>query len=110
MGTATIPVTTLADRSKQAVYVPSLRGRLYAASAFILDTDIHEPDIFVELGTIGPEHTEAHRSIVLASGYISSTASVTWTGALPLGPTDEAYIYIWSSSAATLLFRVTTGE
>jgi hypothetical protein len=110
MGTATIPVTATATRAKQEVFIPNLRGRLLAVSAFPIETTIHDARIFAEVGTILPQHQPEHRQMVLASGYIGSTSAISWTGDIPIDPLEEVYLYLWSSVAAHIICRIKTQD
>lgn len=110
MGTAVIPATTGTTRTLQDEYIANLRGRLKAVSAFIVEDTIHDGKIFVELGTMLGGHGREFRQQILASGYIGSTSGINWTGDIAIEETEEVYIYIWSSSAATLIARAKTED
>lgn len=110
MGTSTIPVTTGTTRTLQAEYISSLRGRLKAVSVFVVEPATHDARIFVETGSMMGGRGREFRQQILASGYIGSTSSVNWTGDIGIEETEEVYVYIWSSVAATLVLRIKTED
>jgi hypothetical protein len=110
MGTSTIPVTTGTTRTLQTEYISNLRGRLKAVSATVGNDTVHDGKIYCEIGTMLGGRTRVHRDQVLASGYIGSTSAVSWTGDIPIVDTEEVYIYLWASVAASVNLRVKTED
>lgn len=110
MGTSTIPTTTGTTRTLQPEYIANLRGRLLAVSAFIVEATVKDADIYVQIGTMLGGQGREFRQAVLASGYLGSTTGVNWTGDVPIQETEEVYIYVWSSTASTLILRIETED
>ena len=110
MGTSTIPVTTGTTRALHADYIQNLRGRLKAVSAFVIETSCHDARIFCQVGTMMGGRGSEFRQNILAHGYIGSTTGINWTGDVPIQETEEVYIWLWPSSAQTVLLRIETED
>lgn len=110
MGTSTIPLTSGTTRTLQPEYIDNLRGRLKAVTAFVIESTIPDADLFVQIGTMLGGRGSEFRQNVLASGYIGSTTGVNWTGNIPIQETEIVYIWLWSSTAASVLLRVETED
>ena len=106
MGTSVIPITAGTARTLQADYIDTIRGRLKAVSGFIVEDSVHDAKLFMEIGTMLGGRGREFRQQVLASGYIGSTSCINWTGDIAIEETEEIYVYLWSSAAATVIVRV----
>lgn len=110
MGTSTIPVTTGNTRTLQAEYIASVRGRITSVSAFVIEATISDAQIYTQIGTMLGGRGREFRKKILAAGYLGSTTAVSWDGSLPLQETEEVYVYIWASTAASFILRIDTED
>jgi len=101
MRSGQIDVTGDNLRTRTDATLGAEHGTLQGISAYITSAGSTQLSSFVEVGLKAPGDLPHSRLVVLASGYISQNSSITWTGAVGLGPTWELYISLWSSDSAT---------
>ncbi len=98
----TITSNTVRTEAKNSAALEA--GILRALTAFTFESNVEAPQIYGEIGiATGPNNLE-HRVAVLAQGYFGQTASLFWSGAIPMEPGLLIYCRIWPS--ATTQVRV----
>lgn len=97
--------TTLA---RQEAFIPKDTGSLLSLCAI---TDTGAPragQVWVEFGIMIAGTGLENRQAILGQGYLGANSPIGWTGKLPLEPTMQIYLFVWSSVAFNVRLGVIT--
>jgi len=73
-------------------------GILRAVSAFTFEENAEAAQLYGEIGLSSVQNRLSDRICVLAQGYFGASASLYWTGAIPMEPDFFIYGRIWPSA------------
>jgi len=108
MATSQIIIQAGTTLARQESFLIADTGILHSAS-LITDAAAPRPgQVWAEFGImIGGRRVE-NRQALLGQGYVGTNSSIGWTGKLPLQPTMEMYLFVWSSVAFNVRLTMIT--
>jgi hypothetical protein len=110
MGQSSKTITALANGDRVVASIPLERNYLVAVSANSQDPTLHESVAFARIGISLNSDTPQNAILVLAEGYIDSSAAIHWSGRIALKPSMRVTLEVWSIFASVFSLNTLTEE
>lgn len=108
MGASQIIIATGTALSRQEAFLITETGVLHSAAVISDELAPRPGQVWAEYGImIGGRRVE-NRQAILGQGYVGTNSSLGWSGNIPLQPTMEIYLFIWSSIAFNVRLALIT--
>ena len=108
MGSSQIIILTGTALTRQENFLLAEQDFLVSCACI---TDAAAPragQVWAEYGLMIGGRGVENRQAVLGQGYIGTNSSLGWTGRIPLQPTMELYLFVWSTVAFNIRMAMIT--